>query len=78
MSKFWTVTDCNTTHTNSRSTRFRTIEDAIREASMRIENGRAESIYILECIKVVKRAKIPFTVEDVHSQPVASSEEELE
>lgn len=65
MNKFWTVTDANTTHTNSRSQRFPTVEDAIHEATGRIENGRADSVYILECIKVVKRAPTPVTVEDV-------------
>ncbi len=65
MNKFWTVTNSHTTHTNDRSTRFNSLESAIREASLRIERGSTEAVCILECVKVVKRAKIPCTIEDV-------------
>lgn len=65
MNKFWTITDANTTHTNSRSERFSSLGSALSAAAKRIERGAAESVCVMECVKLVKRAAIPAVVEDV-------------
>lgn len=65
MNKFWTVTDGDTTHTNSRSSRYGTLEGAIHEAKTRINGGKTEQVYILEAVREVRRAKNPIEVIEI-------------
>jgi len=65
MHKFWTVTDGDTTHTNSRSSKYGTPEGALAEATRRIENGRAESVFILEAVRIVRKKQEPIEVIEI-------------
>lgn len=54
---FYTVTDRNTEHTNSRSRRYATEEEALNEAKSRLERGSANSkdgVYVLKAVKLVQ------------------------
>ena len=63
MKTFYTITDVNTTHTNSRSKRFNTEPQAIEAAYDRLERGGSTEIVILKAIKLVRPARKPVIVE---------------
>lgn len=65
MNKFWTVTDGDTKHTNSRSSRYGTLDGAVSEAKTRIEGGRTDQVFILEAVREVRRAKNPIEVIEI-------------
>lgn len=62
MKKFYTITDANTEHTNSRSTKFPSYEAAIESATSRINGFRSDEVYILEAVAVVRKVAIPVEV----------------
>lgn len=66
MEKFWTITDSNTTHTNSRSERFTKVDRAVDSAKERLRSGRSNEVVILEAVAVVKFSPIPIKVEPIH------------
>jgi hypothetical protein len=65
VNKFWTVTDGDTKHTNSRSSRFGTKQGAIHEATTRIQGGRTDEVFILESVAVVQIKKNPIEVIEI-------------
>lgn len=62
MDKFWTITDADTTFTNSRSTRFTDYGRAVTAAKSRIENNSAHEVIILEAVAIVKPTHPPIEV----------------
>lgn len=65
--KFYIVTDAEAA--NRGRTRLPTMHAAITEATNRVESGNAETVFIMECVKVVKRPKTPVVVEDIIAPP---------
>jgi len=65
VNKFWTVTDGNTAHTNSRSSRYGTLQGAVSEATARIKSGRSEDVFILESVRLVRRIQQPVEIIEV-------------
>lgn len=65
MEKFWTVTDGDTLHTNSRSSRYGTKQGAISEATSRIQRGKTEQVYILEAVTLVRHPKQPIEIVEI-------------
>jgi hypothetical protein len=59
MFPFWTVTNANTSHTNERSSRYGSEENAIHEATERIKSGRTDAVVIMKAIKIVQRKTPP-------------------
>lgn len=65
MNKFWTVTDGNTTHTNSRSSRYGTKKGAVDEATRRVEGGKTDEVYVLEAVALVRNKPNPVEVVEI-------------
>lgn len=56
MKTFYTITNAHTTHTNDRSQRFETREDAIRAATSRLQSGSARGVVILQAVEFIELA----------------------
>lgn len=54
MNKFWTITDSDTTFTNSKSRKFYAFDDAVSAAKLRITNNTTSEVTILEAVAVVR------------------------
>lgn len=63
--KFWTVTNGDTSHTNSRSSRYGVKQDAIDEATRRIERGDTVDAFILESVALVQKKVTPIEVVEI-------------
>jgi len=56
MKTFYTLTNTDNHHTNSKSARFDTLEEAYLAAEHRIADNKAEGVIILKAIKLVRLA----------------------
>jgi len=68
MKTFYTITDAVTEHTNSRSRRFESYEDAVQAATERIQSAQfnsANGVIILKSVKLVRPAKAPVVEESM-------------
>ncbi len=63
--EFWTVTDETTNYTNQRSSRFLTLQGATNEATIRIESGRTDGVYILKAVQLMRRRTNPIEIIDL-------------
>lgn len=75
MKPFWTITDIDTEHTNSRSDKFTSEENAICAAITRIQNRLMSgkpggSIVILKAFKLVTCEFLPIKVQDIKEEAV--------
>ncbi len=76
MTTFYTITDETSDSTNSRSTRYPSLERAIQSASSRLSgNSNLKGVIVLQAVKLVKRESPPITVEDISPTFEKTSEE---
>lgn len=69
MQKFWTLTESNTEHTNSRSKRFSSLDEALATASRLVESGKSKEIFVLVAVKVVRHKTQPVEILDTVEMP---------
>jgi hypothetical protein len=62
MKTFYTLTDVDTEHTNSRSRRYDDKASAIAGAEARINAGSTKAVVIMQAIELVRRAPTPVEV----------------
>lgn len=68
MKPFWTITDVDTNHTNSRSEKFSKEILAIDAATYRVRCGASKAVVILKAVKLVTHNyPPPVKVEDIES-----------
>lgn len=59
---FFTLTNEKTTHTNDRSQRYATHEEAVEAAKERLGRGNTDAVYILQAVDVVKLKAAPVEI----------------
>lgn len=64
ISSFYTITDANTEFSNSRSKRYKFIEDAEKECKSRINKG-ISGVYILKSIKYISAKPVDIEINSI-------------
>jgi hypothetical protein len=65
MNTFFTITNATTAHTNDRSERFETFEEAVQSAKSRIRSNRVGKVIILRAVALVEIGDMPIVVKDI-------------
>lgn len=65
LTPFYTITDVDSTKTNSRSKRFTLESDATDEARDRIHKGNSKGVIILKAIKIVEPTQAPVLISEI-------------